>query len=547
MPDVKYLISLQDKFSGRMKTADRSVNRFNKSLGRTIGRFATFAAAGAVIGGSIKKMADFEEQVSNLSAITGAAGEDLDFLKRKAIELGKATTKSSIDTVKAFKLIASAKPELLENSKALAAVTKEAITLSEASGLELPTAATALTDALNQFGLAADQSSRVINILAAGSKFAAAEIPDLTMSLKEFGGVAESLGISIEESAAAVETLSAKGLKGQRAGIQMRNVLLKLGASTDKKVNPKIVGLSIALDNLADIQDDTSKLTKMFGRQNVLAAQTLIKQRDRVDELTESMTGTNVAYEQARINTDNLNSDVKRLSSAWEGLVLGFNKGEGVITNVFRKSVLWATRLLEMMDKLNQGESLRLQRMKNMNKEAATALTAGLSTRIAEVAAKKGITAEEQRLELIEKTREKVARYEKEIAAEQHKIEKMKVMQGLSPFAGIRRGKAKGRRTELEYHRDLALETMRALEELGGAADDILGGDGTGLGETGLGDQETKITSTAPKVFNINIEKFVENFAVNSETINEAAPEVRERMVEMWIRMLAEVQTAGAA
>ncbi|HUW21514.1 MAG TPA: phage tail tape measure protein, partial [Candidatus Bathyarchaeia archaeon] len=131
---------------------------------------AGFAVAGALIGkvlvNSVRRMAEFEEVGSNLSAITGLMGEDLDFLKRKAIEMGGSTTKSSVDTLKAFKLIASAKPELLNNASALAATTKEAIALSEASGLELPAAAEALTTSLNQFSLSADQSSRVINVLA---------------------------------------------------------------------------------------------------------------------------------------------------------------------------------------------------------------------------------------------------------------------------------------------------------------------------------------------------------------------------------------------
>ena len=94
--DVKYLISLQDKFSGKLNTINRSTQGFDKTLGRTIGRFASLAAVGAVLTSSVKKIADFEQNVSNLAAITGAAGEDLDFLRKKAIELGGATTKSSI-------------------------------------------------------------------------------------------------------------------------------------------------------------------------------------------------------------------------------------------------------------------------------------------------------------------------------------------------------------------------------------------------------------------------------------------------------------------
>jgi TP901 family phage tail tape measure protein len=542
--DVRYLISLQDKFSGRMNKINQSTQRFDKSLVRTIGRFATFAAVGAILGNSIKKMADFEEQVSNLSAITGATGDDLDFLKRKAIELGKATTKSSIDTVKAFKLIASAKPELLENASALAAVTKEAITLSEASGLELPAAANALTDALNQFGLGADQSSRVINLLAAGSKFAAAEIPDLTNSLKEFGGVADSLGISIEQSAAAVETLSTKGLKGARAGIQMRNILLKLGSSLDKKINPKVVGLSKALENLAPIQDDVNKLNKMFGRQNVIAAQTLIKQRERVDELTESMTGTNIAYEQARVNTDNLNSDVKRLSSAWEGLVLNLNRGEGKITNSLRNMTKFATDFLEKIDRINTTDkelSLRKSSKEMDNFKASIQGVTDMEVLRVKTFAEMGRAGDKLR-----KAMEDIPRLGGE-----KKINKAFVGITRSVFQGsfnrtlnIERVNNRERRASLKIY----VKQLKELLDNEGQLSKLLTTQSTVFDDTAKGgagdlsDQVTRITSAAPKVFNINIDKFVENFSVNSETITESGAEVRDTFIEMWLRMLADAQ-----
>lgn len=542
--DVKYLISLQDKFSGKMNTINKSTQSLDKNLGRAIGRFASFAAVGAVLTSSVKKIADFEEQVSNLSAITGATGEDLDFLANKAIELGGATTKSSIDTVKAFKLIASAKPELLSNAAALAKVTEEAITLSEASGLDLPVAATALTDSLNQFGLAADQSSRVINILAAGSKFAAAEIPDLTMSLKEFGGVADSLNISIEESAAAVETLSSKGLKGARAGINLRNVFLKLGASTDKRLNPKVVGLSKALENLAEIEDDTTKLTKMFGRQNVLAAQTLIKERKRVDELTGALTGTTVAYEQASINTDNLNSDFKRLGTSWEKLVLNLNEGSGSISKSLRSVTQFATEFLDKLDRINKTDK---------------DISLGEASRQMEMfrASLIGVTDVK---DVEKKVVRKILLLNQEIKglkAEREELGPKRVDKAFKGVGGFIRGQL-GR--EKELNRSIVKERLSGLSEYKEQLRKILiSGDFEKLitkepevpeeevveGFDKVEDQVTRITSAAPKTFNINIQKFVENFSVQSETIKESATDVREFFVEQMSLMLADVQATS--
>jgi TP901 family phage tail tape measure protein len=514
--DVKYLISLQDEFSGKMNTINKSTQSFDKSLGRTIGRFASFAAVGAVVGNMVKTIANFEEQVSNLSAITGATGEDLEFLKKKAIELGGATTKSSIDTIKAFKLIASAKPELLDNAAALADVTKEAITLSEASGLELPQAATAVTDALNQFGLSADQSSRVINVLAAGSKFAAAEIPDLTTSLKEFGGVSESLNISLEESAAAVETLSTKGLKGARAGINLRNVFLKLGAGVDK-YNPKVVGLSKALDNLSEIQDDTTELTKMFGRQNVLAAQTLIKQRDRVDELTKSLTGTNIAYEQAAINTDNLNSDFKRLGSSWEKFTLNLNKGEGRISGFLRKGTQLLTDFIDMLDFANK---------------SAAEIEKQVQLEILSESAKDDINEFESFLKKLQVSPDNIKQVEKLaesfLDVDVQRLKRLKESENAEEYQiKLLEGRIKAIKDYVEIQKKAKVTNLsKPVVE----------------GMDKVEDQVTRITSAAPKTFNINIQKLVENFTVSSETIKESAGETRDFFVEQLTLMLADVQ-----
>lgn len=536
---VEYVLKLRDQFSKRIGTANNKARSFNKSMGSLIGRFATFAAVGGVLVNSVKKIADFEEAVSNLSAITGAVGKDLDFLSNRAIELGKATTKSSIDTVQAFKLIASAKPELLENAQALAATTKEAITLSEASGLALPDAALALTSALNQFNLGADQSSRLINVLAAGSKFASAEIPDLTASLKEFGGVADTLGVSVEQASAAVETLSAKDLKGQRAGMMLRNVFLKLGSTTDRKLNPKIVGLSTALENLAPIQDDVTKLTKMFGRQNVLAAQTLIKQRRRLDDLTVAMTDTNIAYEQASINTNNLNSDIKKLGSAWEGFILGLNQGEGQISNTLRRSTQFVT---EFINKLDFSNKTREERDKSATQTAREALKERL----------KGIKDEEKAKEAIINRILFEKRMRQEELSEIQELNRLKTTTVGALLLGSEDLRKKNVIVELRKQR---LAIINDLTKLIADPKEFEAFFKTKpslpKGMEGLKKQieesqgVTKITAAAPKVINLNIQNLTGIETLNTTTFKESVSEAGNMVKNELLIALADMQAVS--
>ncbi len=377
------------KLDKRLKGADaaagqfqRNVGNYPKGLSKAVGALKNFAGAlgitagiagvVAALKGAFTTFKDFEKSLSNLSSITGATGKDLEFYKEQEIAIGSSTTLSASQTVEAFKLIGSAKPELLANKEALAAVTREAITLAEAAGLELPTAATALANALNQFNLPAEESSRVINALAAGSKFGAAAIPELSEAITKFGVAAASSNISIEESIGAVELLAEKGIAGAEAGTKLRNVfskldiakslppkaadqLAKFGVNTDI-VSDSTLTLQERLTELSKIQEDATALTFVFGEQNKVAGQAVLQNVSRIAELTEQVTGTNTAIEQAAINVDNLDGSLKGLSSAWEGLILSIESGDGALGKAVRSFVDIITQLFLLISGSKQAE-----------------------------------------------------------------------------------------------------------------------------------------------------------------------------------------------
>jgi len=333
-----------DKMQGELDETARKTQATGKQMGGTfsfmknqiMGLGAAFAGAFAlqkIVGDAIKNIREFGKQLSNLSAITGATGKDLEFLKQKALEIGKTTTISATQAVEAFKLMGSAKPELLENANALAKVTEQAIILAEASGQELPIAIEHLGNTLNAMELDASEASRVVNVLAAASKLGAKEVPFISEALSKFGGVAASAGVSIEESAAAIEILGAKIPQAEIVGTGLRQVMLDLQIRATKQ-GREFRGLSGELELLGDKVNDVTFLQKEFGDRGVLVMQTLIKQRGALDELTKGITGTNVAIEQQIVNTDNLDSALKRLGNAWEALVLSTAEGGGAFKDI---------------------------------------------------------------------------------------------------------------------------------------------------------------------------------------------------------------------
>lgn len=310
------------------------------------GNLLTKAASvvGNVFNDAIEAHRKFEKSIQNLSAITGASGKDLEFYKEKARELGLTVEGGAESVVEAFKFIGSAKPELLENKEALAAVTEQAIILSKAAGLDLPEASKRLTDAMNQFGADASEAAKYVDTLAAGAKYGAAEVPEVTDALLKFGVAAKSSNISIQESVAAIELLGEKGLKGAEAGTQLRNVFAKLAAADALPqealdqlkaagVNTEILSnknltLQQRLTELSKIQGNATAITKVFGLENKAAGETIISNLGRLEQLTKQVDEVGVAQEQAATNTDTFDQALLEAKNSYTEMLLSITEGD---------------------------------------------------------------------------------------------------------------------------------------------------------------------------------------------------------------------------
>jgi len=315
-----------------LKRADQDMNRLAQTGGRvdnsaqkltrTIGALGAAYAGLSVITGAVRNTAEFSQAIADLSAITGAAGQDLEFYRRKAAEIGRTTTLSASQAAQAYQLIASASPQLLKNSEALDAVTRSAVTLAEATGQDLPTAARSLGSAMNQFSLDASRADEVINILAASSQLGTAQVAQVTEALRNAAPAAQSLGIDLAETVSGIQALAASGREGADAGTALRQVMLKLEKTGDSTLQPSVVGLNDAMAELASRTMSSTELMELFGEEGYSAATALLGQIDVLGELNQTLRGTETAYEQARIRTNTFNGDLKALQSAFEGFQL---------------------------------------------------------------------------------------------------------------------------------------------------------------------------------------------------------------------------------
>lgn len=362
-----------DGFSKNLYKAQKELRGFaatSKGVFDGLTTFTSYAAAFVGISTSIHSAVtanmEFEKSLSSLRSLTGVSAQELNYFRTEAIRMGMDSTQSASQMVDAFKLIGSQMPELLKNKTALTQTAEAAVVLAEAAELDVPTAAKALTGALNQMGASSSEAANYINILAAASQQGSADIPYLNKAIENAGGAASSTGVKFNELVAIIEAIAPKITDAASAGTNLRNIFLTLESSADQNLRPSVVGLSTAIDNLSKMNLDAVQLTKMFGKESVTAAIAILQEKDAFDELSQSIKDTNTAYDQAAINNDNLAGSIGKLQSSWTSFINTMAGSNGILKGIvddLRDAVNWANRAMMTADERYQYDTQNSRRI----------------------------------------------------------------------------------------------------------------------------------------------------------------------------------------
>lgn len=291
-----------------------------------------FERLGEVVAGAAAAGLQFRQSVADLSSITGIAGKDLEDLAERSRAIGRESGLGADTAARAYSLLASQIEISRIGMKGLNELAEQSVTLAEASGMSLDAAANALAATVNQFGLSADEAGRVTDVLAAGSKYGAAEIEDLSNSFRIAGATASAMGLSVEATAGALEILSQANLKGHESGTALRNIIIRL--NTELGVDLGETSLGKALEALQPKLEDAAYLTKVFGVENIAAAQFLIQNARAVDEMTAKVTGTKTAMEQAAVRTDTQMHKYMQMKAALEDLKITLTEHAGILAPI---------------------------------------------------------------------------------------------------------------------------------------------------------------------------------------------------------------------
>lgn len=380
-----------DGFNKNLYQAQKNLKGFaatSKGVFSGLTTFTSYAAAFVGISTSIHSAVtanmEFEKSLSSLRSLTGVSAQELNYFRTEAIRMGMDSTQSASQMVDAFKLIGSQMPELLKNKTALTQTAEAAVVLAEAAELDVPTAAKALTGALNQMGASSSEAANYINILAAASQQGSADIPYLNKAIENAGGAASSTGVKFNELVAIIEAIAPKITDAASAGTNLRNIFLTLESSADQNLRPSVVGLSTAIDNLSKMNLDAVQLTKMFGKESVTAAIAILQEKDAFDELSKSIKDTNTAYDQAAINNDNLAGSIGKLQSSWTSFINTMAGSNGILKGIvddLRDAVNWANRAMMTADERYQYDTQNSRRIEReeSNKRIQKYIDSGMS------------------------------------------------------------------------------------------------------------------------------------------------------------------------
>lgn len=269
---------------------------------------------------SAKSAADFEEKLDSLQALTGLGAEEMGFFYEQALEMSLRFRSSAGDIVEGMKVIGSQAPELLKCPEALQKVTESALVLSEAAGIDSVDAAKALTGTMNQMGATASQCSDIINVFAASSQQGAADVAYLNRVFEKAGTTASQSGMDYVQLAAMVEAIGPNFGSADEAGTQLSSTLLKLATQTNDKFKPSVVGMAKALDNLAAAELNDEEKKKLVGEGGYKMLSVMLANKEAFKGYTQSLVGTETAYEQMAINQDNMNARMQLMANQWEAL-----------------------------------------------------------------------------------------------------------------------------------------------------------------------------------------------------------------------------------
>lgn len=358
-----------EEFGNKVTNISKKLDTLGNTLTTTLTLPVLAIGTAAVTTGN-----DFEAQMSRVQAIAGATGDELEKLTQQAMDLGAETSFSASEVAQGMENLASAGFTTNEIMEAMPGL----LDLAASSGADLATSSEIAASAIRGFGLEADSAGHVADVFAEAAARTNAQTEDMGEAMKYVAPVAKTVGLTMEETAAAIGIMSDAGIKGSQAGTTLRSGLTRIVKPT-KQVAEAMETLGVEfydsngkMKSLTEIiktlQDSTAGLTdevknqalaQIFGTEALSGMLALV---DRGSDDLKSMTKSfeecdGSAEEMADTMLDNTAGALESLSGSFETAGIAIQRA---LAPEIRDLAKWIQGLVDDFSNLSEEEQLNI-------------------------------------------------------------------------------------------------------------------------------------------------------------------------------------------
>ena len=360
-----------EEFGNKVESISSKISNLGNTLTTSLTLPVLAIGTAAVTTGN-----DFEAQMSRVQAIAGATKDELEQLTDQAIDLGAKTSFSASEVAAGMENLASAGFTTQEIMEAMPGL----LDLAASSGADLATSSEIAASAIRGFGLEASTSAHVADIFAEAAARTNAQTEDMGEAMKYVAPVAKTVGLSIEETAAAIGIMSDAGIKGSQAGTTLRGGLTRLIKPT-KMVKDAMAELGVEfydsdgkMKSLTEIiktlQDHTKGLTdetknqalaQIFGTEALSGMLALVNRgSDELADMTKSFEECDgAASDMADTMLDNTKGAFESLSGSLESAGIAIQQA---LAPEIKKLAKWIQGLVDDFNDLSDEEKQNIVR-----------------------------------------------------------------------------------------------------------------------------------------------------------------------------------------
>lgn len=327
-----------EEFSNKIKNVSKTLNNLGNTFTTRLTLPVLAIGTAAVTTGN-----DFEAQMSRVQAIADATADELEQLTNQAIDLGASTTFSASEVATGMENLASAGFTTQEIMDAMPGL----LDLAASSGADLARSSEIAASAIRGFGLEANSSAHIADVFAEASARTNAQVEDMGEAMKYIAPVANTMGLSIEEIAAAIGIMSDAGIKGEQAGTTLRGALVRLTKPTSKmQAVMDDLGISFydnegKMKSLAEMvsmlqeataglteEEEQYALTTIFGTESLSGMTALISRgSDDLRDMTKEFENADgAAKDMADTMLDNTKGSIEELKGSLESAGIAIQK-----------------------------------------------------------------------------------------------------------------------------------------------------------------------------------------------------------------------------